>query len=800
MPFATWNVGTAPNDETGDTLRDAFIKVRESFARTSLAPFGTATGDPAANQIPYYNSPASIAYTALSAYGRTMIGWANTAAAQAALGIDPTGTPASLGLKDLNDADLSGRRVSVNGTALQGAGLNWPAIAGHADASSHWWNVVTFGAMTRRTQFAIFGFGSDRGRTFVRALHDAAWSAWSELLRQGANVTLGQSNTMFGDYADLRWRTNAGGKAWRITSTAAGTADGDLVTQFSSDAFVSNFVDVSRAKPDGSVHGMTLAGARFVDPGEVATAPRTGEVSYQFTSLSNNALAAASAMVGSLTAGRGHGASVMSHASGYSTDRYGGAFVGARTMGAGAAHGAVTGGKALARLVGVGSDGASTYRLGGEIVIEAAETFSPTASGGRIRFLATAAGSLTAAEVMRIGPAGAVMAFNGSDSFTFNGAANGVNGIQFNDAAAGQRVRINATGADADTPIELNARGAGSAFIGNTGGGAGLEVYSPPSRVNYLRVAGAAAGGTIELQALGADANIPLVLGARGTGSLFLRSNGINALTIDSDAGATGLAYIRALAGNVVIGAHGVPANVDMSIQAKGAGRVYIGGAGGWGLEVEATASTVNRIRALGAAAGGAPSLRAEGADTNIPLLLRAKGTGGIDVGNARITSVGTPTGSSDAAPKSYVDAAVSVCMTDRQGPVVQVAPPNATTVVQFGNAGSNAHAALPWNASTNRVTPTVPGAYLVTCTVLASAATAAGDMTFMLTLNGVTEFARWYWLPTNTNFYGHTISGVIVVNGTTDFIDARIAVAAATGNVNLWTGRRFTINRIGVS
>lgn len=50
-------------------------------------------------------------------------------------------------------------------------------------AGTTWFNTITFGANTRRTQFASQAYnGSARCRTFIRNLHDSAWGAWVEVL------------------------------------------------------------------------------------------------------------------------------------------------------------------------------------------------------------------------------------------------------------------------------------------------------------------------------------------------------------------------------------------------------------------------------------------------------------------------------------------------------------------------------------------------------------------------------------------------------------------------------------------
>jgi hypothetical protein len=95
------------------------------------------------------------------------------------VGLD--GPITSLGAVDLNTITL-GRIVSVNGLASVGATLNWPQIPGQVGTTPEWWNVQTYGGVSRVTQIATYAFSGDRGRTWVRGNHDGVWSAWTELV------------------------------------------------------------------------------------------------------------------------------------------------------------------------------------------------------------------------------------------------------------------------------------------------------------------------------------------------------------------------------------------------------------------------------------------------------------------------------------------------------------------------------------------------------------------------------------------------------------------------------------------
>lgn len=88
-------------------------------------------------------------------------------------------------------------------------------------------------------------------------------------------------------------------------------------------------------------------------------------------------------------------------------------------------------------------------------------------------------------------------------------------------------------------------------------------------------------------------------------------------------------------------------------------------------LEVVATSSAVNHLKLTNAATGGLPTLEAAGDDTNISIVLSAKGTGGIQLGSRLIHQNETLT-SSGAISLAYsltlIDAAIATSMTLADG------------------------------------------------------------------------------------------------------------------------------------
>lgn len=87
-------------------------------------------------------------------------------------------------------------------------------------------------------------------------------------------------------------------------------------------------------------------------------------------------------------------------------------------------------------------------------------------------------------------------------------------------------------------------------------------------------------------------------------------------------------------------------ANTSMNVRSSQQGSVRIGSGRGDSLEVFANAaSTVNRVQVIGTQAGISPVVRVEGADANLDLSLRGKGTGVIDFGGSVVGTAGAPAG-----------------------------------------------------------------------------------------------------------------------------------------------------------
>jgi hypothetical protein len=121
---------------------------------------------------------------------------------------------------------------------------------------------------------------------------------------------------------------------------------------------------------------------------------------------------------------------------------------------------------------------------------------------------------------------------------------------------------------------------AGNISMGGALGAHGLAITTPAGTVNQVTVLSSAAGGTPGLSATGADVSIPLALSAKNIAPVRLNSRG-----------------------NIA-------------------------------LEVNAVATPVNFVRINGAGGSAPPQITAQGADTNVNLLLLGKGTGAVQAGS----------------------------------------------------------------------------------------------------------------------------------------------------------------------
>lgn len=227
---------------------------------------------------------------------------------------------------------------------------------------------------------------------------------------------------------------------------------------------------------------------------------------------------------------------------------------------------------------------------------------------------------------------------SGANTFTDDQTilAAGGNGMVLDTVAAASTPDIKATGADTNIGLTLSTKGT-SAFQARTNATVvQFEVAHTATAVNYARVTGAAAGGNPDISAQGSDTDIGLTISAKGADPVSLRTGGTveqfrvahtaNAVNLLAATGAaTGAAPDLAVVGS--------DTNIGFTLSAKGTGTLTIRTGGTVGqFEVAHVALAANRVRASGAATGGAALVSAVGSDTDVTLALASQAAGAVSL------------------------------------------------------------------------------------------------------------------------------------------------------------------------
>ena len=207
---------------------------------------------------------------------------------------------------------------------------------------------------------------------------------------------------------------------------------------------------------------------------------------------------------------------------------------------------------------------------------------------------------------------------------TQNANAVVVTGGSINNTAIG-----NAT---ANTGVFTTLTNTGTAYLGGASGNQSLQVNNVASAVNYAQIVGAVTGGSPTISAQGTDANVDLTYNAKGTGNHYFQSNGATNFRIAQGASIVNYAmvYGGATGSPPAFLVEGADANIQLRFLSKGTGACAFLTGGGVQALVSNTASAVNYLQLTGAATGAAPTISAQGSDTNISLKLTPKGTGGL--------------------------------------------------------------------------------------------------------------------------------------------------------------------------
>lgn len=177
-----------------------------------------------------------------------------------------------------------------------------------------------------------------------------------------------------------------------------------------------------------------------------------------------------------------------------------------------------------------------------------------------------------------------------------------------------------------DNQATVGLNGCYTAAAGTTGSTIVMAQAADPGNVTNL-------GYILPTSAILADLNVR----ASGGGVVYAGNADGNILQLGSTAPGTAIAnsFFMSAApakNQVLIGAQGADANITIGMRSKGTGKFIFGNSGnGTELVVGATnASPVNYLTTTATTAGVPPSFSVAGADTNIAVAVTAKGTSGV--------------------------------------------------------------------------------------------------------------------------------------------------------------------------
>jgi hypothetical protein len=157
--------------------------------------------------------------------------------------------------------------------------------------------------------------------------------------------------------------------------------------------------------------------------------------------------------------------------------------------------------------------------------------------------------------------------------------------------------------------------------------------------VNFVRAFGSQTGYTVGVMAQGTDANTPMLISSRGTGTIGFWTNSVSQqqFVVSHTASAVNYVQVTGSATGVrpLISVQGSDTNIPLNITGKGTGGIlFTGGGASYTLfNISGASSAANHLQVATATTGNAPVLSSQGSDTNIDLALTPKGTGNVRFG-----------------------------------------------------------------------------------------------------------------------------------------------------------------------
>lgn len=342
--------------------------------------------------------------------------------------------------------------------------------------------------------------------------------------------------------------------------------------------------------------------------------------------------------------------------------------------------------------------------------------------------------TLAAAITIQMSDGDSINDTNSNELIKFGVTASAVNEVSVTNAATGNAPVLSATGGDTNIAVLLKGKGTGAVQLGqSTSVGVTLVADQPildssanelvkfvktASAVNELTVTNNSTGLGPVLSATG-ETNVPMTLAGKGTGPVNLGqatttgvvlladqpindssgnellkfakvASAVNELTVSNNS--TGLGPTLTASGET---------NVPVTLAGKGTGYVGLGQAtstdvrlvadqpvadssGNEYLKFSKTASAVNEVTITNAATNTGPKLSATGGDSNIPLMLEAKGTESVITNAPFIAGTGAVLSVSTAGDTTLTAAQVlaGIVVVDPNGAGRNLTFPTATALI----------------------------------------------------------------------------------------------------------------------
>ena len=203
----------------------------------------------------------------------------------------------------------------------------------------------------------------------------------------------------------------------------------------------------------------------------------------------------------------------------------------------------------------------------------------------------------------------------------------------------------------ATTSPQLRAQGSGSGIVG-TGSATPVQfitnmnaTFSEQFRVshvnnavNYLGAQGAATTQTPGIVAFGTDTNVAVSISSKGGSPVQLITNSFASLQFAAAHTASAVNYVQVTGASTTnapaLSVQGSDTNIGLVVSAKGNGAITLRNNNSANIQFRADGlvSAVNYLQVAGSLTTNAPILSSQGADTNISMVLQSKGTGAINL------------------------------------------------------------------------------------------------------------------------------------------------------------------------